>query len=237
VVRTASSKVDKESLSHNLLGQRLGRKGRDTRERILAATDKLLAGPPETAISLSAVAREASLGMTTLYLYFSDLTELLLAVLGPIMASAETSYARHLRSRWPDDGMGEHCLKFVVDYYDFWERHARILHLRNSFADNNDERMRAFRISSSQPIIAALIKQMECDLATGRSPVSAMATVLMTGIERMVTVSTDVNFRKMMTENPAPHVHTVHNLLVAEARLLEMGICDGRATSRGRARS
>jgi AcrR family transcriptional regulator len=71
------------SLSHNLVGQRLGKKGRDTRERILAATDRLLAGPPDTAISLSAVAREASLAMTTLYIYFNDLTELLLAVLDP----------------------------------------------------------------------------------------------------------------------------------------------------------
>ena len=71
--------VEQDSLSHNLLGQRLGRKGRDTRERILAATQRLLDGPIDAPISLSAVAREASLGMTTLYLYFSDLTELLLA--------------------------------------------------------------------------------------------------------------------------------------------------------------
>jgi len=72
-------------LSHNLNGQRLGRKGRDTRARILAATNELLAGPIDTPISLSAVARQASLGMTSLYQYFTDLTELLLALLEPLM--------------------------------------------------------------------------------------------------------------------------------------------------------
>jgi hypothetical protein len=95
----AASRSEKPLLSHNLDGQRLGKKGRGTRERVLAATERLLAAPVDTGISLSAVAREASLGMTTLYLYFSDLTELLLAVLEPIMASAETSYVGHLWRR------------------------------------------------------------------------------------------------------------------------------------------
>ena len=113
MAKPAFSTVDKEPLSHNLLGQRLGRKGRDTRERILAATERLLAGPPDTAISLSGVAREASLAMTTLYLYFGDLTELLVAVLEPIMASAEDAFVAHLRRRWPDEQLGEHCLRFL----------------------------------------------------------------------------------------------------------------------------
>jgi len=39
-------------VSHNLHGQRLGRKGRVTRERILAATVELLAGSDEAQISL-----------------------------------------------------------------------------------------------------------------------------------------------------------------------------------------
>ena len=47
-------------VSHNLNGQRLGRKGRDTRARILAATNELLANSVDVPISLSAVAREAS---------------------------------------------------------------------------------------------------------------------------------------------------------------------------------
>jgi len=232
VVRTASSEVDNDSLSHNLLGQRLGRKGRDTRERILAATEKLLAGPAENAISLSAVAREASLGMTTLYLYFNDLPELLLAVLDPIMASAEHSYVGHLRTFWPDDVLTENCLKFIQTYYDFWMQHSRILHLRNSYADNNDARMRAHRMASSQPMIRLFVEQMEGELIDLRSPVSAMSTVLVTGVERTITMATDVNVRRMMSENPPGNAN---HLLIAEARLLELGLRDGRAESRGRA--
>jgi AcrR family transcriptional regulator len=230
VVKTASCA---EPLSHNLLGQRLGRKGRDTRERILSATEKLLTGSLDAPISLSAVAREASLGMTTLYLYFSDLTELLLAVLAPVMASAELSYAGHLRNRWPPSALAENCLKFVEAYHEFWVRHSRILHLRNTFADNGDERMRKYRIGSSEPLLSSLVRQMEGDPADMRTPVSAMATVLMTGLERMVTVTTDPYIRSLMPEEPGSRLDI---LLAAEARLLELGIREGRARAKKSAR-
>lgn len=231
MAKTAHSAVDKEPLSHNLLGQRLGRKGRDTRERILAATERLLAGPADNPITLSAVAREASLGMTTLYLYFNDLTELLLAALEPIMASAQESYVGHLRSRWPDETLSEHCLTFVEAYHAFWVRHSRILHLRNSYADSNDERMRRHRVEVSQPLIELLVQQMGGDPAIAHSRFYAMASVLLTGVERLATVATDVNFPRLQVKDPISQVRT---LLWAEARLLELGIRDGRAGFCGR---
>jgi AcrR family transcriptional regulator len=218
-----------DSLSHNLVGQRLGRKGRDTRERILAATDRLLAGPPDTAISLSAVAREASLGMTTLYIYFNDLTELLLAVLDPVIAQAEDAYVAHLRTPWPDESLGQHCFSFVEAYRDFWVRHSRILHLRNSLADGMDERMRQHRIDASWPLIELLVVQMEGDPTEISTTVSAMATVLLTSIERVITMTTDAWVLRSQIRYPS--IRTRH-LVEAEARLLELGIVEGRRASR-----
>jgi AcrR family transcriptional regulator len=222
----ATSALDKESVSHNLLGQRLGRKGRDTRERILAATEKLLAEPPGTPISLSAVAREASLGMTTLYLYFGDLIELLLAVLEGIMATAEDSYIGHLRERWPDETLGEQCLRFVDAYHAFWVRHSRILHLRNAYSD--DERMREQRMARSAPMVALLAHQMDADPADTNSPAFCMGSVLLTGVERLITVTTDETFVSLVPD-PAPRVR---EFMRAEARLLELAITDARAAAR-----
>lgn len=221
-----------DSLSHNLVGQRLGRKGRDTRERILAATERLLAGPPDTAISLSSVAREASLAMTTLYIYFNDLTELLLAVLEPVLAQAEDAYIAHLRMPWPDGSLREHCLSFVETYRDFWVRHSRILHLRNSLADGMDARMRQHRIHASWPLIELLVKQMEADPAEISSPASAMATVLLTSVERVITMTTDAWVLQSQVEYPTIRTR---RLVEAEARLLELGIGEGREASRSEA--
>jgi AcrR family transcriptional regulator len=228
VVGVTSSPGGNGRLSHNLFGQRLGRKGRDTRERIIAATQRLLAGPPDKPISLSAVAREASLAMTTLYLYFSDLVELLLAVLEPVTDSAEESHVALLRTRWPDGSLNERCLEFVTAYHKYWVKHGRLLHLRNNFADNHDERMGQHRISSSIPLIKLLIQQMGEEVAMGSAPTStrraAMATALVTGVERLITVATS---GVMTSRSEDISVH-VHYLLEAQARLLALGIREGR---------
>lgn len=222
----ARASAPAKALSHNLNGQRLGRKGRDTRERILAATNELLAGPPEVQISLSAVARKASLGMTSLYLYFNDLTELLLAVLEPVMATAEESYVSLLRTRWDDAELGDSALAFVRAYHAFWVKHSRVLHLRNSMADRQDERMLMHRVGSAQPIMRLMVEQMDGDLSRPDSPVFSMATALMTGLERVVTVTTDATLQNILhVPAAASRVH----LLRAEARLLELGIRDYRA--------
>lgn len=223
--RLAVPASEASEVSHNLLGQRLGRKGRGTRERIMAATERLLAESQDTPISLSAVAREASLAMTTLYLYFTDFTELLLAVLDPIMASAEESYLAEMRERWPDEALGDCCRRFVDDVHAFWQRHARALHMRNSYSAG-DPRMIKHRVASARPLINQVIFQMDGDPAgSSGTYLSGMATALVTGIERVVTVTTDTEFFEIQGQ-PKPNVP---NLLRGQARLLELGIRDQRS--------
>ncbi|MEJ6010027.1 TetR/AcrR family transcriptional regulator [Novosphingobium aquae] len=178
-------------VSHNLNGQKLGRKGQATRERILSAAAEVIAEGSEVPISLSAVARKANLGMTSLYLYFTDLTELLLAVLRPVMEDATDGYFRELSEYWPDEELEERCRSFVQAYFDFWTKHSRVLHLRNNMADQYDERMMMARVRTAQPTIALLRKQMALPGGQPSAEAGNMASVLMTGLERAVTVATD----------------------------------------------
>lgn len=226
---TSPAAAPQGSISHNLAGQKLGRKGRGTRDRILAAAAELLAADDE-AISLSAVARRASLGMTSLYNYFTDLTELLLAVLEPVMTSAEAAFIGMLRERWPDDELGERCSGFVLAYYNFWSHHARLLHLRNSMADGRDRRMMVHRVTATRPIIALVAFQMDADPEDTESPMMPIATVLMTGIERTVTVATDVGLTGLFGEGARrPEGH----YLMPAARMMELMIRDARQKVRG----
>jgi AcrR family transcriptional regulator len=211
--------------THNLNGQKLGRKGRDTRDRIIVAAQTLLADPQSPALTLSAVARVASLRMTSLYNYFSDLTELLLALLEPVMAEAEAAYVSKLRIHWPDDALNPHCLNYVQAFYDFWARNARLLHLRNSLADNRDDRMARQRVLAATPVIELFVTQMGKDPATLRTGAFGMATVLYTGIERVVTVATDVSMQSLLQGN---FLQNIEHYLQSEARLLELGIRDYR---------
>lgn len=213
-------------LSHNLNGQRLGRKGRGTRERIIAAAIELINDDTrDQPVSLSAVARRASLGMTSLYTYFADFTELLLAVLEPVMASAEKAYLADLRARWPDGELAERCDRFVRAYHGFWAQHTKLLHLRNALSDRQDDRITLARIKATQPIIRCLVEQMDGDPRATRSREFSMATVLMIGIERSMTTLTDA---EMPVRFVTDIQHHPDHFLIPCARLLEMAIRDMR---------
>jgi len=220
-----------KGVSYNLNGQKLGRKGRDTRERILAATVELLAGAEDEPITMSAVARKASLGMTSLYNYFTDFTELLLAVLEPVQVESETAFVAMLRERWADEDLENRCHAFMLAYHDFWARHSRLLHLRNSMADNRDERIMLQRVRSTMPLIDLFAIQMDGDPSVRAHPAMGMATVLWTGIERTVTMATDVIVTNLLgrERRREPEFY-----LVPEARLMELVIRDTRlAAARG----
>ena len=213
-----------DEVSHNLAGQRLGRKGRDTRDRIIAAAAELLAEADSETFSMSAIARRASLGMTSLYNYFTDQTELLLAVLEPVMATAESAYLGQLRDQWPDQDLAERCKAFVLAYHSFWAQHSRLLHLRNHMADNGDPRMMRQRVESTQPIIRLLLKQMDREARLDVSSAGSMATMTMIGIERSVTIATDQQLPELMGWN----FGAADRFVAPGARLLELAIRDAR---------
>ena len=213
-------------VSHNLNGQRLGRKGRDTRERIIAVAQEIIASEDEALITISEVARRANLRMASLYVYFADLTELGLAMLEPVMAEAETSYLEVLRTPWPDAELGSRCELFVQGFYRFWQRNSGILHLRNTMADRKDGRMTEHRINSARPVIGLLVEQMGEDPNARGSAAVGMATVLYMGFERAVNIATDRHFGDAMGERFAPDIE---HYMEAEARLFELAIADFRA--------
>ncbi len=213
-------------VSHNLQGQRLGRKGRDTRERIIAVAQELLADPGEDGlITLSEVARRADLRIGSLYTYFADLSELMLALLEPVMATAEDSYVHLLRNPWPDERLGECTLAFVTAYHEFWLKHTRVLHLRNTMADRGDERLLQHRVRSALPVMRLIASQMGTQPTPFGNRVTAMATALMTGLERVATVWTDTKVPFVVNEPGNP----LDLVLKSEARLFELAVRDQRA--------
>jgi AcrR family transcriptional regulator len=223
---SGSGAPEGDEVLRNLNGQKLGRKGRDTRQRILQAAADIVAEGTADQVSLSAIARRASLGMTSLYLYFNDLTELLLALLEPVMDGARKEFSDLLGKYWDDDKLAQHCREFLDAYYRFWSGNSRLLHLRNSMADAGDDRMALARIKSSQPLIGSIASQMGGIPEDHKSYAYAMATVLTTGMERTVTVATDPRLTGMFGPG---HAHAAGHYLEPEARILELAIRDTRA--------
>lgn len=221
---TSAKRGTAPEISHNLNGQRLGRKGRDTRDRILSVAQEIIADSPESMITLSEVARRANLRMASLYVYFADLSELILALLETVMETAEEEYVSIIREPWADEELGTKAQAFVDAFYRFWVRHSRLLHLRYHLSERNDRRLMEHRVRAAQPIMRLLVAQMGGDPAGPPSPLSGMATAMMTGLERLVTVTTDDWIPTLGEGEGNPHMV----LLEAEARLIELGIRDYR---------
>ena len=224
-MRRVAQEAVVDEVSYNLNGQRLGRKGRDTRERIISAATQILSEQPESGqLTLTEVARRAELRMGTLYLYFADLTELILAALEPVMATAEDAYVHVVRDYWPDESLGERAAAFVEAYFAFWQRHTRILHLRNTLADHGDDRLMLHRVRSTLPVMRLIASQMGSQPTPTGNPMSSTATALMTGLERLATIMSENKVPRLLNEP----VNPIDLLLQAEARLFELAIRDRR---------
>jgi AcrR family transcriptional regulator len=228
-----TSNRSRPEVSHNLFGQRLGRKGQETRERILAAALRLLELSNGVPLTLSAVAREASVGMTTLYLYFPDLGDLMLAVLTRVTSCADAAFENQLGTRWPDETLHASCLSFLRSYYEFWGQHAQVLNMRNRYADAGDNRFLEYRTRATRPLITALIRQMDSDSKDRNSASGAMATILMVGFERLAfIINSPTFFSAIKDDGIFDENGFIERLILSEAEVMALVIRQQRSTSK-----
>lgn len=218
------------TIDTNLQGQKLGKKGRITRDRILGAARKVIEDPDAESFTLSAVARETGLRLSSIYNYFADPTELFLAVLEPVAEESEDAYVRLLRDRWPEERLEDCCVEFVDAFQAYWRKNSRMLHLRNRLADQHDERVLLQRIAMARRVVRLLGFQMDGDVEKATGPQFDLASVLYTGLERVVTIATDEELKLHYPANIKPRFEgaTLHQ----QARLLALAIADMRSGTR-----
>lgn len=216
-------------VSHNLAGQRLGRKGQETRERILTAALRLLDTPDGPPVNFTNIAREASIKLTNIYLYFPDFGDLVLAALTRVMEDAEDAFVHLLRSRWPDDNLQSCALVFLRAHYDFWYRHSRLLHIRNHLSDE-DPRILEHRQKMTIPLLELLSEQMDCTANPKNARWHLMPTVVLAGFERVATLVTAPFYEEGLRDGGlAAFDDYIDALMQTEARLMELAIRDARS--------
>lgn len=219
------------AIATNLQGQKLGQKGRITRDRIIAATRELIEEPNGEDLSISAVARRTGLRVSSIYNYFPDLSDLFMTVLEPVMEQAQELYLGVLRDYWPDDELDACCLRFVEAFHQFWEQNVRLLHVRNILAQQHDQRVLAHRIFSARNTVQLLQAQMGTPTEQGETTAQDLASVLYAGMERVVTIVSD----ELLDAPYPPNIerrfgaHTLKQL----ARVLTLSIRDQRRQAPG----
>jgi AcrR family transcriptional regulator len=200
----------------NKQGQSIGRKGAESRRRLMDATRQLIAVEPAHKITASAIARAAKLASQTFYLYFKDIDEILLALSNEAGADMEDVH-QALGAAWQSASPTEQARRFIHAFTAYWERNRAILTVRNYLADSGHPAFLTVRQEAAIPLIDAIANRMMAanadDGLDGKSAF-ARSVIIYSAIERMAA--------RPATMRHSPRMLSAEDLEQAEADILAM---------------
>ncbi len=139
--------------------QTIGRKGAESRARLMDATTRLIGEMPVQKLTASAIARGAGLASQTFYLYFRNVEEALLHL--AVTAQTDMQGIRStLDQPWDLDAIALHADLFVDAFYRYWDRHRARLTVRNFLADSGNDAFVRQRSESAMPIINGIAQRI-----------------------------------------------------------------------------
>lgn len=169
----------------NLYGQKMGRKGIETRARLMKAAENLLEKRSIMELGVADIAAAAGTSTAAFYVYFDDVNEVVLAVAQTI-EQITPEMAELLSGPWTEENAQDKALALVKAYVAFWQEHHAVLRIRNLAADEGDKRFEEVRHASVEKLHALLSARIEA-ASNGLDPSSGASAVLVL-IERVAAV-------------------------------------------------
>lgn len=168
----------------NKVGQAIGRKGRESRQRLLDAARILLTKFPNSQLSVSKIAREAGLASQTFYLYFASADDVLFE-LCDIASTDSEMVETALSGEWQQDEIKQNSLRFVKAFYQHWSENRSVLNYRNFRSDAGEDRFIELRHRTALPVVEGLAEKLSVGANdTGRDPM-ARAVIFYASMERL----------------------------------------------------
>lgn len=167
-------------------GTTLGRKGAETRARLLSATRDLLKSVSPFQLTVVAIAKAAKTASATLYVYFDDVEDVLFA----LCAESGQEFVEMLETHpaWFSSrtDIPQHVQEFVDEFNNVWDRHSHVLLYRNLESDRGNLRFRDLRTTNALPILDLLTGAvLEARPELTRSEAQSDAVVLFSAVERL----------------------------------------------------
>lgn len=176
-------------------GRPIGARAQATRQRLLEATEKLLARDGVLDIKLVDVTREIGSSPATFYQYFSDIDDVL-AELADQVTDVARELAATLDRSWSTPADYDKALDFVRRYDTYWHDHDAVLRARNLKAEEGDARFRSKRSESQLLFMDALTAIIDASVAAGRLPTETDAVTRSAGMLAMLERVT--SFRRQL---------------------------------------
>jgi AcrR family transcriptional regulator len=171
-------------------GRALGKRGAETRRRLLDATATRLGSSGLRDLRVVDIAREVGTSPATFYQYFRDVEEAVLA-LAEAVGEQTAPLVEVLDEQWEGDAGLEHARQLVDGFLRYWDDHRAVLRTRNLAAQEGDQRFRDVRNQALQPITEGLSRKVAESGAPGLAPYAA-AAALVAMMERMAAFHVDL---------------------------------------------
>jgi AcrR family transcriptional regulator len=200
--------------AQNLYGQAMGRKGTQTRERLLRATLELLEKRSLRDVSVSDIATLAGTSSSSFYIYFADVSAAALAAAEGV-EQITPEIEELLRAPWTAREAQDKAVALLEAYVNFASRHHAILRVRNLSADEGDKRFEEVRhraVSRIHDLLEAKI----ASLRNGLEP-SAGASAVLALMERIAAIA----------RLPLRRHHSRKSLIVAAGFLIASAMTSG----------
>ena len=188
----------------NKHGQSLGRKGHETRQRIMNAALQLLKTNSPVELTAVSIAKKAKSSSATFYLYFSDVRGMLLAM--NEAAESDMSVVHDILDEpWDLKTLEtDHAARVVQAFVSVWDKHREILRYRNLEADRGDPAFESIRLRTSVRIVTRFAEIIFAAYPKGskltRTDAMAEASVLVAAMERLAATDMETVNRGVGSE-------------------------------------
>lgn len=133
-----------------------GRRGRQTRDRLLDATAQMLETGSYRDLSVVDVARSVGTSPATFYQYFADVEAAILVLAGRMVEDGDHLRAAVADATWTGKAARESAEALVDAFLAFWRSHGAVLRVVDLAIAEGDRRFRTIRNDLLGPVTAAL---------------------------------------------------------------------------------
>ncbi len=147
-----------------------GRRGRQTRDRILEVTEALLGTTSFRDLKVADIAREVGCSPATFYQYFKDVEEAILVLAQVMVEDDQALTAPLVDASWSGKGATEAANSLVDAFLGFWRDHQAVMKVVDLAIVEGDRAFRALRNDLLAPVSKGLAKEIRAMKADGRHP-------------------------------------------------------------------
>ena len=180
----------------DLSGRPLGTRALARRRMILDATRTLIEKRGLRELRVADIARAVGTSPATFYQYFSDVEDVVLHLAAEVNEELP-ALLELFKGSWRGAEGRRRAREVVVFFMDYWDAHGPLLRIRNLAADEGDERFMDLRREAMEPILAAMVSQMERSGTVNKHPriVPGSAALAMSAIlDRLAAYHTVVEY-------------------------------------------